>query len=99
MHIVQYNIDSICYRNVFTNVLPCSHTINPNNENVSGDLCSITDVCYMAYVRTVFPLNYPSTGYEVQYMVPTANYMQYTQYTQCIQYIHNILYTTYHIFV
>ena len=51
-------------RNVFTNYLPCSHVINPNNE-ACGDLYCITDLCYMAYVRTVFPLIHPSTKIQV----------------------------------
>ena len=32
IHTVQYNIHIICNRNVFTNCLPCSHTINITNE-------------------------------------------------------------------
>ena len=41
----------ICNRNVFTNFLPCSHAINPNNET-----CLVTCAMYMAFMHTVVSL-------------------------------------------
>ena len=44
-------LNSICNRNVFSNFLPCSHAINPNNET-----CQVTCTTWLTYVRSVFPL-------------------------------------------
>ena len=44
----------ICYRNVFTNFLPFSHSINPTNET-----CLVACATWLMYA--VFHLIYPST--------------------------------------
>ena len=56
MHIVQHNVLLLCSRNVFTNFLPYSHAINPNNETCL-ETCALSltcAICCMAYVHTVF---------------------------------------------
>ena len=59
MRIVQYIIR---YNNVFTNFLPCSHAINPNNETCLVT-CAVSLTCatWLMYVCTDFPLIHPST--------------------------------------
>ena len=37
---------------------------------LSGDLCCITDLCYMVYLRTDYPLILPSTRIQVSYILP-----------------------------
>ena len=80
MCIVQYNIlQRICNRNVFTNFLPCSHTITPNNETCLVN-CAVSLTCttWLMYVCTVFLLDCPSASmyvYKVQYS--TLQYLEF----------------------
>ena len=55
----------ICNRNVFTNFLPCSHAINPNNETCLVT-CAVSLTCatWLTYVCTVFLRSTPQPGYK-----------------------------------
>ena len=52
MRIVQYNILYVCNRNVLTNFLPCSHSIDPNNKTcLVTCAASLTCVTWLMYTQ------------------------------------------------
>ena len=67
-NIVQSNILHVIFnRHVFTNFLPCSHAINPNNETCLVT-CAVSLTCATWLVYTQFSLfAYPSTRIQLWY--------------------------------
>ena len=55
----------ICNRNLFTNFLPCSHLINPNNETCLVT-CAVSLTCatWIMYTQ-IFPLIHPATRIQI----------------------------------
>ena len=77
---IQHNIK--CNRNVFTNFLPCSHAINPNNEACLVTCAeSLTCATWLMYAQ-VFLWSNPQPGYKysnvMEMHVWTSTYWIYT---------------------
>ena len=53
----------ICDRNVFTNFLPCSHAIIPNNETCLVTCAHISDPCFQHWCVHIFLLSFAEPGY------------------------------------
>ena len=78
-YVAQYNILHTCNRNVFTYFLPCSHTINSNNETYV-----FTDLCYMAYVHTSTPPWYVHTYIIYIYPFYLGTYVHISTLSWCV---------------
>ena len=76
----------ICNRNVFTNFLPRSHAINPNNETCLVT-CAVSLTCATWLCTHSFPLIYPSTRIHYWYIyVCTLLVYVYCMYSRICSY-------------